>query len=268
MKTLQTKTIIYDSNCPLCTWYTNKFVQAGAIEKNGRVSFDDIDRDTYCRLDLNRARHEIPVLDKTTGQVLYGLDGLSLIIAGIYPFFAPLITNRWLLKLFQPVYHFISYNRRVIAGSASGTNFAPDFNLKWRLVLIIAGISYTGTCIFLFSMLMGINTLALFAFVLLYFFALMASDLACNKTRVQKWDYIGHLATLGFIEGTIFIFTALLAKLSGLTGLMFVGQGAGRLFAIWLHTKTVSINNYSANLNYVFATGAVGLIIIIAIFKN
>jgi hypothetical protein len=272
METLKTKTLVYDATCPMCTWYTGKMVSAGLITQNNRVAFNQLDIDNQCKLNLTRARHEIPMIDETTGEVVYGIDALTLIFSNTYPILKPLITRQWFKTLLRPVYSFISYNRRIIAGGAPenpGTfSFAPDFNLSWRLALITIGFGYTALCIYLFSLLMAINSLLLLTCVTFYFLLLLTFDLANNKSNEQKWDYLGHLAVLGFIEGTFFLVTALLARATGLTGLMFAGQGAGRLLAIWLHSQRVKNNHYAKSLNYAFIFGAIALVVLIAFIKK
>ncbi len=272
MKTFKTKTLIYDSQCPMCSWYTGEMVEKGLIEKEGRISFEELPPEKRSMLDMNRARHEIPMIDNATGELLYGLDALTLVIGNSYKFLQLIITQNWFKALLRPLYNFISYNRRIIAGSRSepvgAVSFAPDFSIKWRMALIGAGFAYTALSIYLFAMLMAINPLILLGCVTLYFLVLLTFDLKKNETGTHQLDYVAHLAVLGFIEGTLFIITALLAKLTGLTGLMFAGQGAGRLLAIGLHIKRVKNNHYAKSLNYVFAAGAVGLIVIIAIFKS
>ena len=272
METLKTKTLIYDQNCPMCNWYTGKMQQTGVLGQSGRVAFEQLDTNDQCRLNLQRARHEIPMIDRQTGEVIYGLDALAMVFANAYPILKPVITLGWFKSIFRPVYSFISYNRRVIAGGPQEDlntfSFAPDFNLYWRLVLIAAGFAYTAICIGVFALLMALNPVLLLLWVTAYFVLLLAVDLVSNGTTEQKWDYLGHLAVLGFIEGTLFVVTALLARLTGLTGLMFAGQGAGRLLAIWLHTQRVKNNHYTKNLNYVFAGGAVALVLLIAFLKK
>jgi len=272
METLKTKALIYDANCPLCSWYTAKMVSSGIITESNRMAFEQAGADIQCRLDMNRARHEIPMIDELTGEVIYGLDGLTLIAGNTYPFLKPLVTSTWFKAMLKPLYHFISYNRRIIAGgapeNAGAFSFAPDFNLGWRLALISTGFGYTAFCIYVFALLMVINPPMLLACVTLYFLLLLSFDLTANATPIQKWDYLGHLAVLGFVEGTLFVLTALLARVTGLTGLMFAGQGGGRSLAIWLHAKRVNNNHYAQSLNYAFAAGAIALVILIAVLKN
>jgi hypothetical protein len=272
METLKTKTLVYDATCPMCTWYTGKMVNAGLITESNRVAFPQLNIGNQCPLDLNRSRHEIPMMDEATGEVTYGIDALTLVFSNAYPTLKPLISRQWFKKLIRPVYSFISYNRRIIAGGAPenpGTfSFAPDFNLSWRLTLIAIGFGYTALCIYLFSVLMALNPMLLLASVTFYFLVLLTFDLANNQTYQQKCDYLGHLAVLGFVEGTFFLLTALLARITGLTGLMFAGQGAGRLLAVWLHSQRVKNNHYAQSLNYAFALGAIALVALIAFIKK
>src|SRR5262245_19304123 len=133
METLVSKTIIYDKTCPLCNLYTGAFVKCGVLNEQGRTSFTDADNATLGKLDPDRSRHEIPLVDKQTGEVLYGLDGLTVILSNIFPFTKSFITRKWFKAIFRPLYNFISYNRRVIAGSpheTEGKCYGPDFNLK------------------------------------------------------------------------------------------------------------------------------------------
>lgn len=268
MKTLKNKTLIYDNACPMCNAYSSAFLKTGILDKDGRKSFAEADAGTLAKLDKDRARHEIPLVDNQTGEVLYGLDGLLLIAANTLPVFSPLLNSRWFKKILTPLYKFISYNRRVIAGSfygGIGFDCAPDFHLGWRIALIVLGIGYTALGIYLFSLIAGIsNVVMLFAMVLLYFVALMATSLVYNRTFEEKIDYTGHLATLGVVESTLFVISAYVAYLTQLPQLLFAGQGAGRLLAIYLHAKRVQNNGYSNKLNYTFAAGAVMLIVYLA----
>lgn len=269
METLETKTIIYDCNCPLCSLYTGVFLKVGILGKNGRVSFEQANPELLEKLDLTRARHEIPLVDTATGEILYGLDGLCLIVGNMVPVLKPIITTGWFKKGMRPVYNFISYNRRIIAGSPqsqTGFNCTPDFNLKQRVALITGGISFTGLGIYVFGVITGISNIPLlFAMVTLYFLLLLTTNLVSHTSNEMKWDYLGHLAVLGIIESTLFMSTALLSKAFALPGLLFAAQGACRLYALWLHEKRVENNGFSKNLNYAFGFGAVVLIFYLAV---
>lgn len=268
METLKDKTIIYDPTCPLCVAYTGFFIKIGVLEKNGRVAFSKADESLLHKLDLNRARHEIPLYDKATGEVLYGLDGLTLIVSRLLPFTAGFVTRPWFKAIIRPFYKFISYNRKLIANSPTvkeGFDCSPDYHFGWRAALALFGVGYTGLCIWLFAVVLHLPHIPLlFAAVFAYFLLLQGVNFAYHKTWQQRLDYTTHLAVLGLIEGTLFLAGATLGAVTGFIGLMFAGQGAGRLFALWLHSKRVSNNGYAVQTNIAFATGAVALITYLA----
>lgn len=268
MATLTDKTLLYDGACPMCNAYSKGFVKLGTLTAQGRLSLLEADSKLLAHVDLNRARHEIPLVDTKTGKVLYGVDALGIVIANTCPVIGNLANKAWAKAPFRPLYNFISYNRRVIAGTGSGAcskDFAPDFNLSWRLVLITGGISYTGLCIYMFSRIVGIaDVFSMFACVFAYFMLLFTTNLFSKHTTQQKWDYLGHLGVLGIIEGSLFVLTALAARSSDMIGLLFAGQGAGRLLALYLHAQRVKNNGYSPSLNIAFALGAVMLIVYLA----
>ena len=270
MNKLTSKAIIYDSTCPMCTWYTGAFVNAGALDKKGRIAFSELDHSTLAQLDPNRARHEIPLLDRETGEIVYGMDSLTLILANMFPWSKGLITKTWFKNFFKPLYKFISYNRRVIAGTGDAdVCWAPDFSLPWRLALIGFGYAYVMACVYLFAILVGINNIwPMYAGILCYFVLLTGINMGSQNTMQQKWDYMGHMATMGIIEGTLFMVTALIGHFTGYTALLFASHGAARLFTVTLHAKRVRVNHYNSLLSYAFAFGAIWMVVIIAILKT
>lgn len=137
MQTLDNKVIIYDDVCPLCNAYTGAFVKMGWLDR--RAGFAQATPEMLQHLDLDRARHEIPLLDTQTGETLYGLDALFLILGARYPVLRPLFARRFFRAALREFYQIITYNRRIIAGSrAPGQGFdcAPDVNFFYRRLYI------------------------------------------------------------------------------------------------------------------------------------
>lgn len=101
----------------------------------------NVSPELLAKIDFDRARHEIPLLDTQTGEVTYGLNALFLIIGEQMPIFKPLFRSSWFRPLLYPLYQIITYNRRIIAGSGapkSGCDCAPDVNLFYRWLFSIA----------------------------------------------------------------------------------------------------------------------------------
>jgi predicted DCC family thiol-disulfide oxidoreductase YuxK len=81
MATTHNKAIIYDDTCPMCNIYTKAFVQYGFLKSENRLSFTKIDENIASKLDLHRSKHEIPLIDQDTGEVLYGVDSLVFLLS-------------------------------------------------------------------------------------------------------------------------------------------------------------------------------------------
>jgi predicted DCC family thiol-disulfide oxidoreductase YuxK len=133
------KAMIYDDNCPLCKAYTETFVRTGFLRHENRIAFSNLQPGEF-DIDWNKARHEIPLVDRDTKKVVYGIDALTIVLQqklGIVAFFMKLKPIHW---FFKKLYKLISYNRRLIVADGStnscGIDCRPDFNLKYRLLLI------------------------------------------------------------------------------------------------------------------------------------
>ena len=139
--------LLYDDACPMCQAYTSGFARLGWA---GRSAFSQVDPGAYPALDLDRGRHEIPLVDAQTGEVRYGLDAMTHVLAQALPPLAPLLRHRAFVAAWRPLYWLITYNRRVIAGTpapATGFDCAPDVHLGWRLTyvaLAVAGVAAVG----------------------------------------------------------------------------------------------------------------------------
>ncbi len=210
MKTLDDKALIYDSNCPLCCWYTDKFIQVGALEENGRISFNDLDEKSIQQLDVHRSRHEIPLLDKKTGKVEYGIDSLTIILANMFPVFARILKNESAKKLVRPLYSFISYNRRIIVPSKIAANqnidCAPDFNLAWRLSLISVCVGLFYSIIIAAKIQLNIIGINLF-FVYPVFHAIFILFITKNDWKEKLWNALGDFSVTNL--STTLLFTPL-----------------------------------------------------------
>ncbi len=149
MEEFDNKIIVYDDVCPMCRAYTSGFVRLGWLKH--RTGFADAPEELLGQIDLDRARHEIPLLDTGTGEVVYGLDALFLILGKRMPFLKPLFRNRLFRGFLYQLYQIVTYNRRVIAGSRApetGFDCAPDVNLFYRW-LYIGLATATATWLFL-----------------------------------------------------------------------------------------------------------------------
>lgn len=195
MKTLANKLIIYDDVCPLCKAYTNGFVNIGWLLPQHRIGFSQAPQELLDSIDLDRARHEIPLYDTETKQTLYGKDALFYILGEEMPILKPLFGLRIFRFFVTILYQIITYNRRIIAGSkapANGIDCAPDFNPYYRW--LYNGLAGAGSLAFALGHFPILPTPVFLGFYGLLFFCFAKGLIIKNLQR--KTDYFGHLATV------------------------------------------------------------------------
>lgn len=196
-KNLDSKVIIYDDVCPLCKAYTSGFVRAGWLRPENRIGFAEAPAELIGRIDIDRARHEIPLYDRATGETLYGKEALFFILGEAIPVFKPLFRMGLFRVLIFGLYQIITYNRRIIANSrppVNGFDCAPDFNGFYRWLYIgIMGL-FTGL---LFASAVPKFDLSLCILIVLAAIAVTRGCLI--QTFSAQTGYFGHLATVLFI---------------------------------------------------------------------
>src|ERR1700759_1782821 len=133
MKTLQNHVILYDAECPMCKVYTHAFTTTGMLDSQGRAPYQDMPEFACPIVDRQRAVNEIALVDKTTGEVRYGIDSLFAVIGNSCPILNPLFKNKPFSWIMRKLYAFISYNRKVIIPAPKGHNHAiqPTFKLHY-----------------------------------------------------------------------------------------------------------------------------------------
>jgi len=181
-------TFLYDDACPMCQGYTSVFKR---LKLSDRQAFSKIDVSDVLALNLDRGRHEIPMLDTQTGEVRYGLDAMTMAVGERIPLIRPLVRNRFFLKALKPLYWLITYNRRVIAGTKppeEGFDCAPDFHAGWRWVYVVLALATT--------VVLGLPAPTL----LLGFGIALAIGLWRSSVRLE---FLGHFVTVLLIATVI-----------------------------------------------------------------
>lgn len=214
MKTLHNHVILYDSNCPLCKAYTGAFVSCGLLDRNGRSAYNQQDPQLFSHLDPDRARNEIALVNTQTHQVTYGLDSLIAILGHHRKAVQGILRFPLVYFPLKCLYSLISYNRKLIAPSASNNDTCvPDFNLFYRMVFLLLANLFTGfvlyhfiTPVLLHSKLhTGFGQEMLVVTGQMVFQAAVLLILAPSKT----WDYLGHMMAVS-VMGALLLLPALL----------------------------------------------------------
>lgn len=196
------KIILFDEVCPLCRVYTGAFVLCGLLGRDGRMGFPEGIRTWGHQVDPDRARQEIPLVDAAGGATLYGVEALLWILGQRFPRLVGIARVRWVRRLLETAYHFISSNRRVIVGTTEATRpeeGAPAFDRRQRLIWLgLAG----GICLLI---LLAFREIWLPTALMPGQFWLIAVTLTAI-VKLRTWDAWGRLA--GHAAAGVFLWTA------------------------------------------------------------
>ena len=134
------KYLIYDQHCPLCQWYTARFVACGLINGNERLSFEQAEEAHLMEhIDASRALREIPLHIPNANLTLYGPEALVYLLDQRFHGLRKVYQLYPVKAISNLLYRFISNNRRILAGSACTEDvcrYEPKPHLPSRLVLI------------------------------------------------------------------------------------------------------------------------------------
>lgn len=203
---MNNKMIIYDDNCPLCSAYTNAFVKAGMINKDGRKDFSSIDKTLLEKIDAKRSVNEIPLIDTETKQVWYGIDALLEILQQKIPGIKTIGNIKPIKWFLQKLYKFISYNRRVIVAAEKkkeGFDCSPDFNARYRFLFLAFFLLFNSVMLFplqeyvLGKSIFKSNIISLQ--VVHTVFVLINISIGLMLKRKDRYEYLGQINMIALI---------------------------------------------------------------------
>lgn len=205
MKTLDHKLIIYDSNCRLCSFLRSVVLKVTSIPESKIKSFASLDDQWLTKVDPNKFKNGMALIDTAGGHTIYGTNGIGFIFSSQYKiadFLFRFSAFRW---LFNVLYKTTAYNRYIVAlpKSAFECDCFPDKIARYRLSYIVIAVFVS---IFL-TTLFGISirgfvpgTTASMAAVEMLLIAgsgwLVQMLLAILCMKDKRLDYIGHLGTI------------------------------------------------------------------------
>jgi predicted DCC family thiol-disulfide oxidoreductase YuxK len=225
MKTLKNHTLIYDSECPMCNLYSKGFIAAGMLDRQGREAFTELSVEAKNRIDLNRAKNEIALVDHDENRVSYGLDSLLLIIGHSFPTLEKTARIQPLYWFFKKLYSFVSYNRKQIIPSENhhGTKACnPDFNLKYRLAYLVFVAVFSGSVLSLFSEKLGLSRNFFREAGICTGQIVWQAVFLKAYLKEKFWDYLGNMMTVSLI-GTLLLILGLFMGLDFTAALIYFG---------------------------------------------
>ncbi len=210
---MKNKVLIYDDNCPLCTWYSSLFVSYGLLPTEGRKSFSTLEPSLLKSIDLDKSRNEIPLLDTKSGNILYGIDALLEILgqrSGFIKTTGQIKPINWFLR---KLYKFISYNRKVIVAkkcSAGSIDCSPDLNYRYRIAFMLAFFVFNSLMLsplhnIVFSPVSG-SLLSITQLQTAHFsLVLINCLLAFNFSKPKAIEYLGQVNMLALLTVLLLI---------------------------------------------------------------
>jgi predicted DCC family thiol-disulfide oxidoreductase YuxK len=205
MKSLKNKLIIYDSNCKVCSSLRSIVVRFTSIPEAKIKAYKELSPELSYHVDPNKFRNVMALIDTSTGQALYGAEGVAYIFSSQYKIVDFLLTYKPIFNLFNFLYKTQAYNRYIIATPKSKfyCDCFPDKVVKYRLSYIII------------TFLISIFLTAMFGISLRKFFIdVSASEaagqmlliagtgwvvqivLAIGLMKGKALEYVGHLGTI------------------------------------------------------------------------
>ena len=201
---MKNKILIYDDNCPLCTWYSGLFVKYGFLNADGRKSFSTLDDKLLTQIDFDKSRNEIPLLDTSTHKVVYGIDALLEILNQKIPFIKAIgniVPLKWILKR---IYKLVSFNRKVIVAKKcrpSSIDCSPDYNYLYRFIFMAVCLVFNTLMLYpfqnnLFDKLSYYH-LDLYELQTAHFtFVTINCTLAFTFSKTKGYEYLGQVNML------------------------------------------------------------------------
>jgi hypothetical protein len=145
------KILIYDDACPMCVWYTGAFVEGGLLSEAGRKPFSSLNTETLSKINWQRSKNEIPLLDTNTGEVIYGIDAMLEVLGQRFSIIQKIGNWKPVYFFLNKLYKFISYNRKVIVAKKTlpGTiDCTPDFNVFYRILFLAVFLTFNTLMLF------------------------------------------------------------------------------------------------------------------------
>ena len=205
MKSLDSKLIIYDSNCKVCSSLRDVVVKFTAIPEERIKAFKDLTPDLSAHVDPEQFKNVMALIDTSGGKTIYGAQGVAYIFSSEYKPIDFLLSFKAIFKLFNFIYKIQAYNRYIIATPKSTfkCDCFPDRVVKYRI------------CYVVMTLLLSIFLTTIFGLSLRFFFTgisgseaaiqmlLIAGSgwvlqilLATTILRDKALDYIGHLGSI------------------------------------------------------------------------
>lgn len=196
----------------MCNLYGNCFTKLGLVDKHTIVYYQNVNRKVFDQIDENRAKSEVALVHPRSGKTVYGIDAFLRILSNNRPFLEWIFQISWIHFLLQKLYRFISFNRKVIAGSKNipnGRDCTPPVHIPYRIVYLLLAALFTGVIVNGFTTLLdaelGVTHITWREYAIC-FGQIIWQFAALSLIRPNKrLDYLGNMSTVSIIGGLLLI---------------------------------------------------------------
>ncbi|WP_300665947.1 hypothetical protein [Fluviicola sp.] len=252
--------LLYDEDCPLCRWYTAKFVQYQFLTPQGRVSYTKHIQDFKGVIDPDLAQTKIACFNHDTKEVTYGVDSLLVILSQRCKLIGTIGKFKPVNYLLQLLYLLVSYNRKIVApGPKQKVDCAcePSRSVFWRFTFIALISWFTYLIVhwyfnnFLTPFLVEnpVND-----FVLLTLQLLFQTSFFLLFSQKNLYDYLGHLAFTSFLGALVLLGFGLLIQVLGFIGIdtpffAVICFGITICFLFFEHKRRIQLKDWDYKLS-------------------
>jgi predicted DCC family thiol-disulfide oxidoreductase YuxK len=205
MKSLDSKLIIYDSNCKICSSLRKVVLKLSSIKEEKIIAFSALPPDQTDKVDAAQFKNGIAVIDTHCGKTLYGTESIAYIFSSQYKLLDLLLKVPACYSLFSFIYQTLAYNRYLVATPKSTIkcDCLPDVNIKFRLAYIAISVCIS----VLITILLGLSLRPFVGAIYVKNEAvkllliagtgwLLQVILAVLFLKEKALDYVGHLCTI------------------------------------------------------------------------
>ncbi len=242
---LTNHTLFIDKNCPRCHVYGELFQRFRLTDPTVISYFQEITAEQKNKIDYERAKSEIALIDQEKGEVTYGADSFLKILFHRIPWFITFLHFPPIYWLIQKVYCFVSFNRKVMApppNSGIACDCVPRFHWGYRIAYLLVVALITGVILNKFStvLLTHFEMDAPFwqEYVICFGQILWQGALLLWWSKEKTMDYLGNMSTVSLVGGFgVYLVLGINAFIPiGIYGLL-LGFGLVVSGMLWMHIR-------------------------------
>jgi hypothetical protein len=229
----------------MCSLYGDCFTKLGLVDKNTIVYYQNVNSKVFEQIDENRAKSEVAFVHPRSGKAVYGINAFLTIFSDKRPALKWLFQVRWVYFLLEKLYRFISFNRKVIAGTCNiegGRDCTPPVHIPYRLVYLLLAALFTGYMVNGFTSLldseMGLTHVGWREYAIC--FSQIAWQFAALSLirPAKRLDYLGNMSTVSIIGGLLLLPLFIADHFLDLNWMqLLIGFGSVFGFMFYVHIK-------------------------------